>query len=75
MQALAEHLDVSHPRMSQIVTRKHRPAPELALKISRVTGVPLEDLFGLTAAEIRAGVRAGWERKPKLAKPKRRRAK
>lgn len=66
--ALADALGISRPRLSQIVTRKHRPAPALAVKIIRITGLAYEELAELTPAEIRAGVRAGWEKKPKRAK-------
>lgn len=70
--ALADLLDVSGPRLSQIVTRRYRPSADLLVKMNRVTGVPFEHLLDLTPAEVRAGIRAGWEKKP-LKKPKRRR--
>lgn len=73
--ALAELLNVSRTRLSQIVTRKHRPHTTLALTIARVTGLPFEQLLELTPAEVRAGVRAGWERKARAKRPAKRRAK
>lgn len=69
---LASRLDVSKPRLSQILARKNRPSTDLALRMARVASIRLEDLVELTPTEIRAGVRAGWERKPsKRRKPRR----
>ena len=63
--ALADLLGVSRPRLSQIVTRRHRPAADLVMKIVRATGLEFEGILELTPAEIRAGVSAGWAKKPK----------
>src|SRR5689334_1304767 len=71
LKEMAERLGVSKSRLSQIVARKNRPNAELLLKIVRETSLPIEVLLDLTPAEIRAGVRAGWEkskRRPRRAK-------
>lgn len=61
--AIAERLGVSQPRLSQIINRKHRPTPELALRIIEQTGIDYRALVELTGAEKRAGVVATWKRK------------
>lgn len=69
---LAALLGISGPRLSQILTRKHRPSTELALQINRTTKIPLEALLEMTPAELNAKppVIAGWRTKrPKRRKP------
>ena len=65
--AIAKRLGVARNRLSQIVTRKHRPTTDLALQIMQVTGISFEALSGLTTEEVAKGIVAGWE-KPKRRK-------
>ena len=60
--SLAKELEVSQPRLSAIVNRRHRPSGELALRIHKLAGIESRQLFDLTPAEVKAGVKRGWKR-------------